>query len=144
MWPSSSARRPDWIPWPTAPCLTSVRTSTCTMIHPSSLSSGHPRRPVVMVLQVTILPAHTAVTHGSRAGDHTGKGLPERGKGVWGGKEEQNLCKAPAGTESDPSCYYHIIWRACMRGTLAPVGWVELESMTIVLPSRGVGWFGEY
>lgn len=80
--PSASAWRPDRVPGSTAPSLSGVCTYACTVIHPPSLPSGCPRRPMVMVLQVTILPAHTAVTHGSSAGDHTGKGLPEWRKGV--------------------------------------------------------------
>ncbi len=124
MGPSPSAWRPDRIPGSTAPSLYSINTCTCTVIHPSSLSSGRPRWPMVMVFQITILPTYTAVTHGSSAGDHSGKGLPELRKGVWGGKDEQNLCKAPAGTESDPDGYYHIIWRSWFGGILIPVGWV--------------------
>lgn len=121
---SPSPWRPDRIPWSTAPGLSSIDTYARTVIHPPSLSPGRPCWPMLVVLQVTVLPAHTAVTHGSSAWDHTGKGLPEWRKGVWGGKEEQNPCKAPAGTESDPGGYYHIIWRAWFRGILIPVGWV--------------------
>lgn len=124
MGPSSSAWWPYRVPRSTAPSLSSINTYTGTMINTPSLSSSGPWWSMVMVLQVTIFTAHTAVTHVSSAGDHTGKCLPEWRKGVWWGKAKQNLCKVPAGTESDPGGYYHIIWRAWCRDILVPVGWV--------------------
>lgn len=124
MGPSPSPRRPDRVPGPTAPSLSSINTYACTVIHPPGLSSGCSRWSMLVVLQVTIFSTYTAVTHGSNAGDQTGKAFPEWTKGIWGGEEEQNLYKAPAGTESDPGGYYHIIWRAWFWGILVPVGWV--------------------
>jgi len=144
MGPSPSAWRPDRVPGSTAPRLSGISAYAWTVVHPPSLSPGCPRRPVVMIFQVTILPAHTAITHGSSAGDHTGKGLPEWREGAIGGKEEQNPCEAPASTKSDPGGYYHTIWRVWFWGILVPVGWVGSTWMIMLLPSRDVGLgFGE-
>lgn len=136
MRPSTSTRWPDRVPGPTAPSLCGVSTHTCTVIHPPSLSSGCSRWTMMLVLQVTIFSTYAAITHGSRVGDQTGKCFPEWMKGLWGREEEQNLYKAPAGTESNPGGYYHIIWRAWFWGVLVPVGWVGPVQKTILLPSR--------
>lgn len=82
MGPSSSARWSDWVPGSTAPSLSSINACSCTMIHPPSLSSCCPRWAMMMIFQITILSANTAVSHGSRAGDHSQKDLPKWRKGV--------------------------------------------------------------
>lgn len=138
MGPSPSAWRPDGVPGSAAPHFSGINTSAGTVVHPPSLSSGCPWRAMVMIFQVTILPAHTAVTHGSSAGDHTRKGLPEWTKAVGGGKEEQNPCETPASIKSDPGGYYHIIWRAWFWDILVPEGWVGSAWAIILLPSRDV------
>ena len=132
-----AARWSHRVPRPAASGLASVYGGSRSLIHPSGLPSDGPRWPVVVVLQVTVLSAHTAVTHSYCAGDGPGEGLPEWTRGFWGGKEVQNLHKAPAGTESDPSCYYHIIWSAWLCGSLVPIDQVGSVVLIIAWPSGG-------